>query len=62
MGQRAVEMLLELLEGRTPGPLRLRLPTRLVERASCAPPPASSDRPDGTVAGQRIAETPKETA
>jgi LacI family transcriptional regulator len=42
MGQRAVEMLLDLLAGKTPEPMRLRLPTRLVERDSCAPPP-----PDG---------------
>jgi LacI family transcriptional regulator len=39
MGQRAVEMLLELLAGREPERRHVRLPTRLVERDSCAAPP-----------------------
>ncbi|MFI6347482.1 LacI family DNA-binding transcriptional regulator [Streptomyces sp. NPDC050560] len=46
MGQRAVEMLLTLLEGHTPDPLRTRLPTRLVPRASTAPPPPSHSTAD----------------
>ncbi|WP_328583611.1 LacI family DNA-binding transcriptional regulator [Streptomyces sp. NBC_00370] len=50
MGQRAVEMLLEVLAGREPSQRRLRLPTRLVVRESCAPPPLSARRP-GTAAG-----------
>ncbi|MGW0082293.1 LacI family DNA-binding transcriptional regulator [Streptomyces sp. NPDC003393] len=62
MGQRAVEMLLELLEGRTPDPLRLRLPTRLVERASCAPPPPPSAPSGASVEPQASAEPPKERA
>ncbi|NUP38367.1 MAG: LacI family DNA-binding transcriptional regulator [Streptomyces sp.] len=40
MGERAVGMLLELLAGSEPQPPRLRVPTRLVHRDSCAPPPA----------------------
>jgi LacI family transcriptional regulator len=39
MGQRAVEMLLDLLADREPAQQRLKLPTRLVVRGSCAAPP-----------------------
>ncbi|MGP4014336.1 LacI family DNA-binding transcriptional regulator [Saccharopolyspora sp. 5N708] len=39
MGQRAVEMLVEILSGGEPAEMHTRLPTRLVERASCAAPP-----------------------
>lgn len=46
MGQRAVEMLLEILSGSEPAEPRLRLPTRLVVRGSCAAPPADP-RPVG---------------
>lgn len=41
MGQRAVEMLLDLLADREPAERRLTLPTRLVVRGSCAAPPDS---------------------
>jgi LacI family transcriptional regulator len=40
MGQRAVEMLLDLLADREPARQHARLPTRLVVRDSCAAPPA----------------------
>jgi LacI family transcriptional regulator len=40
MGQRAIEMLLELLAGRDPEQPHVRLPTRLLVRDSCAAPPA----------------------
>lgn len=39
MGRRAVEMLVELLAGNEPDETHLRLPTRLIERASCSAPP-----------------------
>ncbi|GHJ39214.1 LacI family DNA-binding transcriptional regulator [Streptomyces sp. TS71-3] len=41
MGQRAVEMLLDLLGGREPGEGQVMLPTRLVVRGSCAEPAAA---------------------
>ncbi|MCI2416851.1 LacI family transcriptional regulator [Saccharopolyspora sp. K220] len=41
MGQRAVEMLVAILGGGEPAETDAQLPTRLVERASCAPPPAT---------------------
>jgi LacI family transcriptional regulator len=37
MGERAVEILVGLLAGRAPDAMHVTLPTRLVERASCAP-------------------------
>lgn len=40
MGAAALEMVIHLLEGRFPDPVHVTLPTRLVERASCAPPRA----------------------
>ncbi|WP_063798096.1 LacI family DNA-binding transcriptional regulator [Streptomyces sp. 150FB] len=43
MGQRAVEMLLEILAGRDPEQQHVRLPTRLVVRESCAAPPSLPD-------------------
>lgn len=43
MGERAVEMLLRLLAGHLPEPVRETLPTRLLERGSCAAP----KEPDG---------------
>jgi LacI family transcriptional regulator len=39
MGERAVEILVELLAGREPQATHVRLPTRLVRRGTCAPPP-----------------------
>ncbi len=39
LGRRAVEMLVEILAGNEPAETHVRLPTRLVERASCAAPP-----------------------
>ncbi len=53
MGQRAVEMLLDLLAERTPAEPRLRLPTRLVVRASCAGPP---DTPGRVIGADRAAD------
>ncbi len=41
MGRRAVEMLIRWIEGTAPDPRRVVLPTRLVIRESCAPPPAT---------------------
>ena len=38
MGERAVHVLLRLLEGRAPDAVHETLPTHLVERRSCAPP------------------------
>ncbi|MFJ4922536.1 LacI family DNA-binding transcriptional regulator [Streptomyces sp. NPDC088725] len=51
MGQRAVEMLVEILAGREPSERHVRLPTRLVLRESCAPPPAD---PDGPAVTERL--------
>jgi LacI family transcriptional regulator len=46
MGRRAVEMLLELIEGTAPDePRQVTLPTRLVVRQSTGPPPGS--QPEG---------------
>lgn len=39
MGQQAIKMLLELLAGREPAEPHVRLPTRLLVRDTCAPPP-----------------------
>jgi LacI family transcriptional regulator len=39
MGERAVEILVALLAGRQPRATHVRLPTRLVRRGTCAPPP-----------------------
>jgi LacI family transcriptional regulator len=39
MGRLAVEILLEMLAGREPAQRHVRLPTRLIPRASSAPPP-----------------------
>jgi LacI family transcriptional regulator len=44
MGQRAIEMLVELLAGRDLPRTHVRLPTRLVVRGSCAAPPAEPHR------------------
>jgi LacI family transcriptional regulator len=38
MGERAVEILVDLLAGREPPATHVRLPTRLVRRGTCAPP------------------------
>ena len=38
MGERAVEILVELLAGRQPEATHVRLPTSLVPRGTCAPP------------------------
>jgi LacI family transcriptional regulator len=38
MGERAVEILVDLLAGREPPATHVRLPTRLVSRGTCAPP------------------------
>ncbi|MBF8185702.1 LacI family DNA-binding transcriptional regulator [Nonomuraea sp. K274] len=46
MGRLAVEMLLEMLAGREPAQRHVRLPTRLVTRASCAPLPGGPGLPD----------------
>ncbi|MCI2415839.1 LacI family transcriptional regulator [Saccharopolyspora sp. K220] len=48
MGQRAIEMLVEMLAGRELAEPHVRLPTRLLVRDSCAVPPARTDdvRPD----------------
>jgi len=40
LGERAAEMIVELVNGTTPGERRIVLPTQLVERASCAAPAA----------------------
>lgn len=40
MGERAIELLVELLAGRQPEDVHVRLPTRLVVRDSCAAPSA----------------------
>jgi LacI family transcriptional regulator len=44
MGRLAVEMLVEMLAGREPAQRHVRLPTRLIARGSCAPPPAQPGR------------------
>lgn len=38
MGERAIEMVLDLLAGREPTQFHVRLPTQLIERSSTAPP------------------------
>lgn len=40
MGSEAVRLLVDLMQGRDGGPTHVRLPTSLVERGSCASPPA----------------------
>jgi LacI family transcriptional regulator len=58
MGQRAVEMLLDLLADREPAQRQLMLPTRLVARASCATAPA---RVRGVVGADARPEDPAPT-
>ena len=41
MGSTALGMLVDLLEGREPDPVHVRLPTRLVERATTGPAPST---------------------